>query len=564
MRTPKYSSLLVFVLLGLFVIQAGYNVLEKAPTHDEPNWMTIAWYITHYWTWQGDYHVLMHPPLSFYLHGIPLRLLEAWYKNPSNQPPEGKLAERFPYPYFETFRYDTLFTIAKLAMLPLAVLLGWYVYRWAVQLYGLGAGLFALSLYVFNPYMLAYSTIITSDMAAACCMFFATYHFWKYWLSPSQSNLVLLGITLGLALLSKASAVLLFPIFGILTVGVLLAKNQSPVLFQTGASESESRAVSQTSFQTIGKWLIGLGIAVCIALIILEAGYLFDIQPVRSFRPEQTSDLVYRWFKDIPIPFGAFINGIRLQQSFFFWMVRQHFLAGRVATHPFWYYHIVTLLLKNPIPLTVFLLLSVVWWKGTKKQLIVRESFLVIPAVFVFFYFSFFFPITQDSRFVLPFYPFLFVFVSRIVTFDLFRKTSARIVLGVLMLWYVVSIVAETPHYLEYCNEWIGGTKNGYHWFAATSFDSGQDIKGLGRYMQQHKIPLVKLAYHGKAIPEYYGVRYIPLLEPEGCQPTNGLIAIGTTCLQGLHEQNHHCYDWLKQYEPVDKIGYTIFVYSIP
>jgi hypothetical protein len=82
--------------------------------------------------------------------------------------------------------------------------------------------------------------------------------------------------------------------------------------------------------------------------------------------------------------------------------------------------------------------------------------------------------------------------------------------------------------------------------------------------MQKHQIPFVKLAYHGKAIPEFYGVRHIPWVEPEGCQPTNGLIAISTTRLQGVNEENHSCYDWLKQYEPIDKIGYTFFIYNIP
>ena len=37
---------------------------------------------------------------------------------------------------------------------------------------------------------------------------------------------------------------------------------------------------------------------------------------------------------------------------------------------------------------------------------------------------------------------------------------------------------------------------------------------------------VVKLAYYGKVIPEYYGVRYVSLLEPEGCRPTNGVIEV--------------------------------------
>lgn len=567
MIMKKYSWILVGVLLVLFFVQAALNVWYKAPIHDEPNWMIVAWYITHHWTWQGDYHVLMHPPLSFYIQGIPLRLLELWYRDPSKPPPEGELAERFPYPYSETFKYDTVFTIAKLSVLPLALLLGWYVYRWATQLYGMYAGLFALSLYAFNPYMLAYSTIITSDMTAACFIFVTAYHFWKYCTQPSKYNMILLGIPLGLALLSKATAALLFPIFGILVMSVLFSRKRYPAspFFRKSSDKGTLRSVSQLSLHTPAIWLLGLGIAICIALFILEMGYLFDIQPVRTFHSQQSSDLIYRVFKDTPIPFGAYINGIRLQQSLFFWVTGRHFFAGQYATSSWWYYHLATFLLKNPIPLTIFLLLTVFYWKGRRNNLFVlRENFLVVPALFILFYFSFIFPHTLSSRFVLAMYPLLFVFISRIVTFDVLKKTSARIVFGVLVGWYILSTAAAFPHYLAYCNELIGGTENGYKWFASTSFDSGQDLKALGRYIQKHHIPFVKLAYHGKAVPEFYGVRYIPWVEPEGCHPTNGLIAISTTRLQGVNEENHNCYDWLKQYEPIDKIGYTFFIYNIP
>ena len=42
-------------------------------------------------------------------------------------------------------------------------------------------------------------------------------------------------------------------------------------------------------------------------------------------------------------------------------------------------------------------------------------------------------------------------------------------------------------------------------------------------------------------------------------QPTSGLIAVSATVLQVWG-----CQDWLKGYQPVDKVGYTIFIYDIP
>ncbi len=542
----KYSYVIVCILLVLFIVQATYYVRYKSPAHDESNWMTIAWYLTHMWTWQGDYHVLMHPPLSFYMHGIPLKILEWWYQDSSKTPPQGALATQFPYPYSEVLKYDTVFTIAKLSMLPFALVLGWYIYRWAVRLYGVYAGLFALTLYVFNPYIIAHATIISTDMTIVCFTFFATYYFWKFCEHPSYRRLVVAGITLGFALLSRYSGVLLFPIFCILEFLLWLYNRSQPEIHRP--------------FHPAKILVIGLIVIICIALFILEAGYLFDMQPLRSFRSEQRSDIMYRIFQEIPIPFGAYINGIRLHQSFLFWMVRKYFFAGQTWTSPPWYYNVYALLLRNPVSMTIFFLVSVLSWIGTSRKFVLDEMFLVVPALFIFSYFSFFFPV-YGLRFILPIYPFLFVFMSRVITWNILKKTSVRIIFITLIVWYVLSDASAFPHYFAYCNELIGGMENGRQWF---DIDSGQDLKGLGQYMQQAQIPFVKLAYSGKGIPEYYGVRYVPLSESEECQPTNGVIAISVSKLRGTKEHDAGCYDWLKVYEPVDKIGYSIFIYHIP
>ena len=276
----KYSYLIVFLLLALFVVQAGYYIGEKSPAHDDTNWLTVAWYITHYWTWQGDYHVLMHPPLSFYMHGIPLRLLEWWQQRSSitPTPPEGTLAAQFPYPYSAILKYDTVFTIAKISMLPWMLLLGWYIYRWATQLYGMYAGLFALSLYVFNPFLIAYSTILSTDMTIVCFTFLATYYFWRFCQDPSYQRAFVSGITVGLALLARASGVLLFPIFCILGLILWLYRQYSRKHSTALDGEVQTLACEvlqkQTKVCTPKRIILSVIIILCIALFVLEAGFL--------------------------------------------------------------------------------------------------------------------------------------------------------------------------------------------------------------------------------------------------------------------------------------------------
>lgn len=47
------------------------------------------------------------------------------------------------------------------------------------------------------------------------------------------------------------------------------------------------------------------------------------------------------------------------------------------------------------------------------------------------------------------------------------------------------------------------------------------------------------------------------------CREKKGYVAISTTSLQGRLLNNRSCYAWLKKYEPIKKVGYTIFVYNI-
>ena len=97
-----------------------------------------------------------------------------------------------------------------------AVLLALYVFRWAKALYGYSGGLFSLTLFVFSPNVIAHSHLVTSDVAAACTMTLACFYFWRYSDSGSTRALFLTSFWTGIALISKYTAVFLFPIFGLI------------------------------------------------------------------------------------------------------------------------------------------------------------------------------------------------------------------------------------------------------------------------------------------------------------------------------------------------------------
>ena len=80
------------------------------------------------------------------------------------------------------------------------------------------AGLIALGLIAFDPTLLAHSALMTTDAGGACFMFWSIYAFYRYAKSPSIVRLVVAGLVVGLALASKHSSVLLFPMLLLLAI----------------------------------------------------------------------------------------------------------------------------------------------------------------------------------------------------------------------------------------------------------------------------------------------------------------------------------------------------------
>ena len=134
-----------------------------------------------------------------------------------------------------------------------------------------------------------------------------------------------------------------------------------------------------------------------------------------------------------------------------------------------------------------------------------------------------------------------------------------------LLVWLVVGTVQVYPFYLPYFNELVGGPGNGYRYLTDSALDWGQDLKGLRTYLHRNGIAMVQLAYFGKIDPRAYGIVYERLVPG---QPTTGYIAVSATKLMGLssYPGDPDCvraFEWLQRYQPIAKIGYSIFVYHI-
>lgn len=182
-------------------------------------------------------------------------------------------------------------------------------------------------------------------------------------------------------------------------------------------------------------------------------------------------------------------------------------------------------------------------------------------------------------RYVLPVFPLLHVLVSRLVRDGGDMRGWAKAGLVVLVAWQMLGTMRIHPHYLAHFNELVGGPRNGYKYLADSNLDWGQDLKGLKRYMDEHGIDRIRLAYFGAGDADYYGIDYdylpsVGLHPPPGSKwwfettaadlppldLSKGPTAISATLVAGIFLDGY--YAWLREVPPSDQVGYSILIYE--
>ncbi len=447
--------------------------------------------------------------------------------------------------YLDGFAHRYIY-LGRLVTILFSLLLAGLVFLWAQELYGHRAGLFALTLYAFSPNILAHSRLVTADLYAATLMFLAVYSFWRYLISPSNSGLLASAITLGLAQLTKYTAVHLVPIFLLLLV-VSKWRILAAVL-KRASGQSVLREGLRFSAITL--------IYLVIVLTVINAGFLFE-GTFTLYRDYPLQSGLFRALKPVldnlpvPVPF-AYLHGLD-------WIrhndetgttIGNLYLLGQLQTtnkDGWWYYFPVAFLLKSTLGFLGLLAVGLYTIRRRSMGLRSNEMFLLIPALYLFLFFSLFFNTQIGLRFLLPIYPLLFVFVGGLV------KLPGRGWGGLtvfLLLAHIASSVSYHPHYLSYFNELIGDRKNMYKYLADSNVDWGQNENYLEGYLEQQKDMAIKR--RPKIGP------WTPYLEM-----TSGRLIVAVNALVGIYESED--FSFLREsFEPAGHIAYSFLIYDLP
>ena len=115
---------------------------------------------------------------------------------------------------------------------------------------------------------------------------------------------------------------------------------------------------------------------------------------------------------------------------------------------------------------------------------------------------------------------------------------------------------------------WAGGRDRAHRVLVDSSLDWGQGLLELRGFMAREGVERVRLSYFGSAMPEAYGIDYVPLpsfFRLEGGTPSASpprFTVISATTLHGLYLQGHDPFAAYRGRTPDRVLGHTMFVYD--
>jgi Dolichyl-phosphate-mannose-protein mannosyltransferase len=525
------------ILLSCFFIQGTFFIRANSQTYDEAMHLSTGYsYLA-----KRDFRLEpQNPPLMKELQALPLFL---GYSLPFNPEPQ-YWRNRDEYLIGQDFLYksrlsaDRMLAVSRFVTLlfggVLLLLTGW----WAYRLWGGRAAILAMALASLEPNLVAHSSLVTTDVGMALFIFLTLYLLWEYLNNPNWWLLAAMGLSTGLALASKYSAIVLVPMIALIVLACAIGRNEHLLPLK----ERQNRAPH--------KILQG---AVVISLVLFVG--VLTLAPVYLFQGVQ-----------------LWLNGLHQFLS----LTKAGLLAfflGEYSYQGWWSYFPIAFLMKTPVGTLALILASLGLYKRGSHLRPYDAIFLLLPVSF------FFVVMTQANvaigvRHILSVYPFLFVLASRLSTVRFRRSWFSHAFIGIPVLLTAISALRIAPHQLAYFNELVGGADQGYRYLTDSNLDWGQDLKGLKAYMEKENLPIIYLSYFGTAPPSYYGIRYqyVPGTWPlEWPPPTDKVpdttsrkvLAISVYNLQDVSTAYYPLFRWLWARKPVAKIGYSIFVYDL-
>jgi len=362
-----------------------------------------------------------------------------------------------------------------------------------------GKNVALLSVYflTFEPNLLANSHYVTHDVGATFFFLLAVYSEMQFLIYPSTRNTVQFGIFTGMAFAAKLTVIPYHFASGLLYL--LLLKKRKSIIW-------------------ISKNTKLLVLSILIMLLTIWSSYLFqwDLVIAPSNRPGRVSEKLLDnarssgnlilenaivFLQNQKLPLGSYLaliknNILRTQ------MLTFTYFFGNFYSENKWYFTLVNVFLKTPIPMIAFLL--VCFALGINKNKNNLTILFSIPIVAILLTNSLL-KLNPYVRYSLPIFPFVAI-LSAIAVDKLIRRRLLLIIMPI-FLWHSIGTLLSYPHFITYANEISTVFGKKYQILLDSNLDWGQGLQTLQYYLKDNSMQLNNLSYYGRDDPSEYGFK---------------------------------------------------------
>jgi len=606
MLNQKQMRVILSLLLFVHAAMLAWSASRHSPTLNEPAHLAAG--ISH---WQFGHFDLcrVNPPLVRMVAALPalLKGVETDWQKYSDSPgarPTFEIGKDFIAANKE--RSFFLIACARWACIPFSLVGALVCFLWAKQMFGSVAGLLAATLWCFSPNILGHGQLITSDIAAAALSAAAAFAYSCWLRDPSWFRAAFAGLLLGIAELTKTTLIVFFLLW--------------PLIWLIYKWPDRKKLPSTAWISEIQMLLL----LITVAVYVLNAGYSFEgsctklgdyVFTSKTLTTVSSSDgqkqnfhrlgnrFVGSWIANVPIPLPKnYVRGIDVQRRDFENFGRPSYLRGEFRDTGWWYYYLYAMAIKVPLG-TWLLALLVVFTKcsshsggtdtiesvlptmsdGTcsgKNGLFSRDCLtLLLPPLTILALVSSQTGFSHHSRYVLPVYPFFFVWVSQIGELLIARKRSIATVALCALVWSLTSSLTTYPHTLSYFSELVGGPRRGHNHLINSNLDWGQDLWKLKRWLKDHQDRPLRMAYYGYFDAAAIGLQFsLPPSRSNSQQKSivlsPGLYAVSVNFLRGfpfgvsngtggMGYANRNDFSYFLRLQPTALAGYSIYIYEV-
>jgi hypothetical protein len=567
----------VIALLALFIVLCVGSGWNTSPTFDEPFFIGAGYSFL-----KGDVHAQPTGNLVLAEKWVALPLLAMKVEPPTEE--EYHVAEtqlRNAY-WLSLFRSKANMFARLRAARAMSTLLGvalaLVVFFWSRRLHGAGAGLISLAFCCLCPVVIANSGLATTDIAVTLFFSLAVWSVWTLLHWVSGWTVLRCGLAVGGLMATKLSGVLIVPM-AVLMLAAKLGLRHPVTVALPGRAAREETAASRQFFLLVSAALAAALVAYFTLWAAFGFQYSFGMQtPTGSYhwylfegQPEGLISNYVAWCREFRLFPEHFLIDVRLLGL----TIHHHreFLSGEYSQAGWWYFFPVAWFFKTPISFLIALLAGVIVVLQACRRRLIKTADGAAAAPAINFYeftplavlFVVYLGVTMAGtanigiRHLLPVYPVLFI-LAGVLARARWGRRSGPVLAVALMVWSACEVWAVYPQTLAYFNEFAGGPKDGYRILVDSSYDWGQDLPAVEKWIARRagqpgpKSP-VYFSYFGSGVLSLFNLDGVVLLPswfdpPRSFQLTlkPGTYMISATMLESVY--NHVAFGpWRDSYE---------------